>query len=355
MTNEQYYAFILDNGYNRSQFWTKAGFDFVRGNNMAGTELIGWNALDENARLWALLAPQGDVTVELRGKDGTPGRANAPVLVLPVGGAWTDYFQFDPISRMASLKGHNDQWVPASGEDVLKHPAFTRDKLLHMTDYAGRVYLPDLAAGRRYVLLAWPDGNLEPPLGGNLARGEASRLREPKMPVVSTTWFEADACCRWWGGQLPLECWWEKAARGTDGRLFPWGNDLELTLRLFEGGPPTTPRANFRRNQVMPVGSFPTGASPYGVLDMVGNVAEWVFDSYTLQPLKDERFDAVDPNIAGGPRESRCERGSSTTDDDTQTAKLHNRRRSDPFGFNRDRGFRVAFTAEAALRAASGG
>ena len=80
MTNEQYFAFILDNGYTRSQYWTKAGFDFVRGNNMAGTELIGWSSLDEEDVVWALSAPQGDLTIELRGKDGAPGRANAPVL-----------------------------------------------------------------------------------------------------------------------------------------------------------------------------------------------------------------------------------------------------------------------------------
>jgi len=355
MTNEQYYAFILDNGYLRSQYWTKAGFDFARGNDMAGTELIGWSNLDEEKRLWALSAPQGDLTLELRGKDGNPGRANAPVLVLPTGDNWSDYFQYDPIARQATIRGHNDKWVPANGDDVVKMQRLSDDRLLYMTDFAGRVYIPNLATNQRYTIVTWPDGNLERPGSGLVSRSESNRLRGPTMPVVSMTWFEADACSRWWGGQLPYECWWEKAARGVDGRHFAWGNDLDLTVELFKGGPKTTPYANFNRQEVKQVGSFPGGASQLGLQDLVGNVAEWVHDSFTLQPLADPRFASIDPHVDGGPRESRSERGSSTFDDDPQTAKLHNRRRSDPFGYNRGRGFRIAFSVEAALKAANGG
>lgn len=145
-----------------------------------------------------------------------------------------------------------------------------QDKPQHIVDlpaYRIDKYPVTNAQYARFVLAT----NYRPPLhwkDGKIPQGEALR------PVTMVSWHDAQAYAKWAGKRLPTEQEWEKAARGKEGWRWPWGNKMD----------PSRLNTYYNVGSTTDVGSYPSGVSPYGAMDMAGNVAEWTADDFAPYP-----------------------------------------------------------------------
>ena len=163
------------------------------------------------------------------------------------------------------------------GAESPRHTVYLDSYLIYQTEVTNAMY-------RLCV-----EAKVCPPPEQNGSRTRSSYFTNPQYgnyPVVYVTYADAVTYCSWAQARLPTEAEWEKAARGTDGRLFPWGDAaLQANLANFcDAGCPNTEPAEIESmfddgyRDTAPVGSYPAGASPYGTLDMAGNVLEWTAD-----------------------------------------------------------------------------
>lgn len=205
------------------------------------------------------------------------GRDRAEMVLVPAGPFW-----------MGSAHGDEDE-APLGRVDL---PAYYIDRY-EVTNAQFLEFLNALPRQRRKMTAVW----LGQKRTTDVVVGPDDRYHVPpgleRHPVRHVSWFGAMAYARWAGKELPTEAQWEKAARGVDGRLYPWGS-LWHARRASSYGVPDGVA------MVAPVGAFPLGASPYGLLDMGGNMWEWTRSLYRPYPYRED--DGRNDPAADGPR-----------------------------------------------------
>lgn len=179
--------------------------------------------------------------------------------------------------KTSSIDGMPQVYIPAGkfhmgGMDVRRAPNEIPDHDVQLSAY----WMDQLeVTNAMYGLCVNAGACTAPQSFKSQRRAEYFEIPEFKdYPVVYITWGQARVYCEWAGRRLPTEAEWERAARGDDFRTFPWGeNKADGLLTNF----------NMLVGDTSRVGTYPLGASPFGVLDMAGNVAEWVNDFYTFE------------------------------------------------------------------------
>lgn len=214
------------------------------------------------------------------------------------------------------------QMGTASGKSDEKpmHFAFTPAYFIDKYEVSNAKYMEFVQATGHSKPSFWRDDN----------------FNQPDFPVVGISWHDAMAYAKWKGGRLPTEAEWEKAARGNDGRLWPWGNVWDKGFFLYF--------VNIFGDQdnypfTAPVNYFQSGASPFGLFNTAGNVWEWCLDWYEAEYYRTSP--EINPEGPKGLMKMKVLRGGSWVNDIDSVQVVH-RARNFPEIKNEIYGFRTA-------------
>jgi len=206
-------------------------------------------------------------TTAVLAKEIAAGKDKAKMTLVPAGEFCMGFDSWEPAkpAHRVSLKAF---YIDTYEVTVAQYAEFLKEADQHAW------CAPDEPLGKSHKPATWED----------------RRFNAPDQPVSGVDWFDAYAYAKWCGKRLPTEAEWERAARGDDGRIYPWGNAAAREGKLF--------RANCFFAQAdedgyfypAPVGTLNLGASPYGVHDMAGNVLEWCLDWYGPYPTESKNI-----------------------------------------------------------------
>ncbi len=232
--------------------------------------------------------------------------------------------------RTSAGTTHELVFVPAGPFEMGTESGFADSKPVHTVELDAYYIDQYEVTNAQYVAYVETGG------GETSMFADNNDLNNPQQAVVGVTWFDAQGYCSWAGLRLPSEAEWEKAARGTDGGTYPWGDEEATCERavMSEGG------AACGENRTWPVGAKPAGVSPYGAHDMAGNVWEWVSDWY------DSKYYAASPSrnpLGGESSIARVVRGGGWMDQQFNL-RASTRFRLGPVVRSREFGFRCAQT-----------
>ncbi len=265
---------------------------------------------------------------------------------------WTPEGKALAEQRVATMKPKGDMTLIPAGEFLMGSDKKT-DRLAYRSELPQRhVYLDAYEIDKyevtnlHYLKYILATGKL-PQLdwrydGGNFQESMANH------PIMHVSWYDADAYCRWAGKRLPTEAEWEKAARGQDGRLNPWGNQSAGLSRANFGrtglsGPVRDrPERLLMYPPLISVDKYENAVSPYGLYQTIGNVAEWVSDWYDLDYYKS----APDRNPKGPETGSQKAFRGGGWMDSTTTMRVAMRNGTDPNTKINWMGFRCARDAQ---------